>query len=455
MGKYISRLIDKNLNEWSKRTDHKPLLLRGARQVGKSTAVRHLGEQFDSFVEINFEKQAEYKSVFTSNLDVKRIITQISAIYGESIIPGKTLLFLDEIQECPQAIMALRYFKEDLPQLHVIAAGSPLEFALEEIPTFGVGRIHSMFMYPLSFNEFLGAVGEQLLAKARDAASPASPLAEPLHAKLVSLLRTFMLVGGMPEAVAKWADTHDYLQCQEIQDDIVTGYEADFPKYRKKVDATLLRKTLRSCAIQAGCKFVYARVDGYKSQQVKSALEMLTLAGIVVPVTHTPANGIPLGNEADANIRKYLIMDTGLLLRLLNLEGIDSNQINADILTLTDTELTNKGPLAEMLFGLEYLHYLSPSIRHDLYYWVNQSRNSLAEVDYVTLRQTTILPIEVKVSRQGGMKSLWAFMAQKKLKRAVRCSLENFGHIVYFDAEKEEERQVDICPLYAVSSLVD
>jgi uncharacterized protein len=195
MSMYCKRLIDRYLLEWASRDAHKPLLLRGARQVGKSTAVQELAKNFENFVEVNFEKQSKYKAIFNDDLDVKRIVSQISAMYGTSIQNGKTLLFLDEIQECPNAIMALRFFKEDLPELHVIAAGSLLEFALEELPTFGVGRIHSMFMYPITFDEFLEANGEQLLIEARNNASIENPLPGPLHDKIVGLLRTYMLVG--------------------------------------------------------------------------------------------------------------------------------------------------------------------------------------------------------------------------------------------------------------------
>ena len=221
---YCTRIIDKYLSEWASRDIHKPLLLRGARQVGKSTAVQELSKKFDTFVEINFEKQPKYKALFKDDLDVKRIVPQIAAMHGTSIKPGQTLLFLDEIQECPQAIMALRFFKEDMPELHVIAAGSLLEFALKELPTFGVGRIHSMFMYPMTFDEFLEANGQQLLIEARNQASIDNPLPEPLHDKLVEYLRTYMLVGGMPEAVKTWVEYHDYVRCQEVQDDIVVTY---------------------------------------------------------------------------------------------------------------------------------------------------------------------------------------------------------------------------------------
>ena len=452
---YCKRLIDNYLSEWASRDTHKPVLLRGARQVGKSTAVKELSKKFDSFVEINFEKQPKYKILFDDDLDVKRIIPQISAIYGTSIKPGQTLLFLDEIQECPRAIMALRFFKEDMPELHVIAAGSLLEFALKELPTFGVGRIHSMFMYPMTFDEFLEANGQQLLIETRNEASIDNPLPEPIHNKLVDFLRTYMLVGGMPEAVKTWVEYHDYIRCQEVQDDIVVTYEDDFPKYKKNVDPTLLRRTLRSVAVQAGKKFVYTKVGlDYKTAEVKKAVELLTLAGILHPVTHTDANGLPLGSEEDKSYQKMLLLDTGLLLRLLNMSLGDVSELTTQILTASATDLANKGPIAEMVVGLEMLHNMSPNIRHELYYWVRHAKNSQAEIDYIATYLQTVVPIEVKADTQGGMKSLWAFMRDKRLHYAIRCSMENFGKFDYVDNQANNEvRHVRICPMYAIARI--
>lgn len=452
---YCKRLIDNYLSEWASRDTHKPVLLRGARQVGKSTAVKELSKKFDSFVEINFEKQPKYKILFDDDLDVKRIVPQISAIYGTSIKPGKTLLFLDEIQECPRAIMALRFFKEDMPELHVIAAGSLLEFALKELPTFGVGRIHSMFMYPMTFDEFLEANGQQLLIETRNEASIDNPLPEPIHNKLVDFLRTYMLVGGMPEAVKTWVEYHDYIRCQEVQDDIVVTYEDDFPKYKKNVDPTLLRRTLRSVAVQAGKKFVYTKVGlDYKTAEVKKAVELLTLAGILHPVTHTDANGLPLGSEEDKSYQKMLLLDTGLLLRLLNMSLGDVSELTTQILTASATDLANKGPMAEMVVGLEMLHNMSPNIRHELYYWVRHAKNSQAEIDYIATYLQTVVPIEVKADTQGGMKSLWAFMRDKRLHYAIRCSMENFGKFDYVDNQANNEvRHVRICPMYAIARI--
>lgn len=451
---YCNRFIDKYLKEWAERDTHKPVLLRGARQVGKSTAVRHLSEIFQNYVEINFETQPAYKSVFEEDFDVTRIIAQISALCGKRITPGQTLLFLDEIQACPKAIMSLRSFKEDLPELHIIAAGSLLEFALQELPTFGVGRIHSMFMYPMTFDEFLEAVGENMLLNERRKADVTHPLPQPLHEKLISLLRTYMLVGGMPEVVATWVKSHDYLLCQEIQDDIIAGYEDDFPKYRKHVDPVLLRHTMRSAAMQTTKKFVYSLVGDYKTADVKKAIDMLILAGILIPVTNTAANGLPLGSQADKSYRKMLLMDNGLMLRLLNLSLGNISKMTAHILTSSASELVNKGPLAEQTAGLELLHYQTPNIRHDLYFWVRQAKNSLAEIDYITTRNMSVLPIEVKTGTQGGMKSLWIFMREKRLSEAVRCSLENFGEFEHIDKEDNSAiRHVKICPLYALSQL--
>lgn len=451
---YYERQIDFYLFEWAKRENHKPILLRGARQVGKSTAVRHLGESFESYVEINFEKQPEYKALFKENLDVKRIIPQMSAISGKSIQPKVTLLFLDEIQECPEAIMALRFFKEDMLDLHIIAAGSLLEFALDELPTFGVGRIHSMFMYPMTFDEFLKANGEDLLLQERNQATISNPLSEPLHNKLVNLFRIYILVGGMPAVVSKWVSTHDFLQCQEEQDDIVISYEDDFPKYRKKIEPNLLRQTMRSVAVQTTNKFVFSKVGGeYKSNDVKKALEMLTLAGIIIPVTHTSANGLPFGSEADKSFRKYLLLDTGLMLRLLNMTIGNGKELIQQILTSNVTDLVNKGSMAELVVGLELLRYQSPNIRNELFYWVRQAKNSQAEIDYVINYNQSVLPIEVKAGTQGGMKSLWLFMREKKLEKAIRCSLENFGSFENQDKEETAQREVLICPIYAVSML--
>lgn len=451
---YYNRLIDKYLTEWAESKNRKPLLLRGARQVGKSTAIKHLGEKFENYVEINLEKQPTFKQLFEKDLDVKRIIPQIAAIIGKPIVTGKTLLFIDEIQSSQKAIMSLRFFKEDMPELHVVAAGSLLEFALQELPTFGVGRIHSMFMYPMTFDEFLAANGEQLLMNERNNATFTNPLSEPLYNKLIDLFRTYMLIGGMPEAVTQWTETHDYLACQQILDDILITYEDDFAKYKKKVNPILLRQTLQSAAVQITKKFVFAQVGGgFQTNEVKKSLEMLVLAGILIPVVHSSANGLPLGSESDRSYCKMLVLDSGLMLRLLNMTTGDISELSTQILTDDATDLVNKGSVAEMIAGLELLKYRTPNIRHELFYWQRQAKNSLAEIDYLTSYKSTVLPIEVKAGTRGGMKSLWQFMHEKNLTTAIRCSLENFGRFAYTDSENDTTRNAGICPLFSISQM--
>ena len=231
---YIERTIDALLLEWKNSARRKPLLLRGARQVGKSWAVEHLGETFDFFIEVNFEKRPEMLDVFQKIHEVHELSANLGMYYNTPVIPGRTLLFLDEIQKSAEAIQSLWSFKEDYPELHVVAAGSLLEFALQELPSFGVGRIHSRFVYPFSFDEFLMAEGKADWVKAKQEASAEKPLLAPLYNELVQHYRTFLMVGGMPTSVEAWVSTHDYTQCQAELDDIQLTYYDDFPKYAKR-----------------------------------------------------------------------------------------------------------------------------------------------------------------------------------------------------------------------------
>ena len=452
MKNYISRHIDQTLLEWKNSTVHKPLLLRGARQVGKSSAVRHLGKQFQYFAEINFERDKAISIFFKGDLDVRLITTKISNYLQVPIIPGKTLLFLDEIQACPEAIMALRFFREDFPELHVAAAGSLLEFTLEELPTFGVGRIHSIFMYPMTFDEFLIAMGMDGVLNMRNEADSSHPLDEPFHNMLVEQFRIYMLVGGMPEAVATWKETSDFLQCQQVHNDIILTYEDDFNKYSRRANPELLRLTLRGVCHQIGQKLSFNQIsDDHRSYQIRESLRLLSLAGLITPVVATSANGFPLDAEADERRVKYLFLDPGLLLSVLHLDGNVSQELIKLILTGTPQDLVNKGRITEMVAGLELMRYKTPIQRPKMYYW-EKSGKSIAEIDYITVQDMHILPIEVKAGTQGGMKSLWMFMREKQLTDAVRCSLENFGSFDYIDKKDSDAvRHVRICPVYALS----
>jgi hypothetical protein len=435
---YHLRLIDKHLSDWKNDPHRKPLILRGARQVGKSSAVRKLAEQFDNFVEINFEISPGFKSIFASDLQPKRIVEDLSIFLGQLIVPGQTLLFLDEIQACPEAISSLRFFYEKVPELHVIAAGSLLEFALQELPSYGVGRVRSLFMYPFSFDEFLLAMGEKLLLEARQKAGPKNPLSTLLHEKLLDLLKTFLLIGGMPEAIAFYVANRQMLSTQQILDDLYLSLKNDFTKYKSRVPATRLSEVVESVVNQGGGKFVYTRVSSTSNHgQIKEALDLLVMAGIVIPVTHTAANGIPLGAEIDPRKRKMLLLDTGIYQRIL---GLDL----ADYLFDSENSLVHKGSIAEQFWGLEFLKYSSVYTNPALHYWHRESANANAEVDYVVQKGPDIWPIEVKSSGKGSMQSLRQFLKDKNRPYGFRFSLENFS----------EYEDVKVYPLYAVGNFV-
>lgn len=446
--KYFKRLIDEQLREWKETPRRKPLLIRGARQVGKSTAVRELGRSFKYFVEINLEKQPALRELFPENIDVKKTCEKLSGTLATPIIPGETLLFIDEIQTSKEAIMALRYFKEDYPELHVIAAGSLLEFTLEELPSFAVGRIRSLYMYPFSFDEFLMAQGLDLTIDLKKKATPEEPLPQVAHTELVDQLRSFYLVGGMPAAVTEWVETRSYLEVAHVHHDIIDTYQDDFSKYKKRVSPVMLRQVLRSVALQVGNKFICAQaIPDTKSTFIKDALHLLSLAGLVYPVVHTAANGLPLGAEENASYTKYLFFDLGIMQTMLDIPA-------ADILTSSEVDFVNKGGASEMFAGLEMIKHGDCFTKAELHYWQRPEKKSQAEVDYVCAHSGEILPIEVKASTQGGMQSLWIFLREHKLQNAIRTSLENFGQFYSYDKEDNNaERYVEIIPLYALSNL--
>jgi len=434
---YFSRNIDSVLVSWSQNESRKPLLLRGARQVGKTAAARTLGKQFKHYVEINFDDDAEAGEFFRMNLDPAELCSRLSVYVQKPIIPGETLLFFDEIQSCIEVIRSLRYFYEKYPQQHVIAAGSLLEFAIGETPSFGVGRLHSEFMYPFSFYEFLGASGEDILAEACRGASPDNPLPPPVHRQLIDRMKIFMLTGGMPEAAAYYVQTRDLLKSHKIIEDIITTFRDDFSKYRAKMPALILNEVFESVMHQAQGKFIYERAAVETGNaRVKQALDLLVMAGLVIPVTHSAANGIPIGAEINPKYRRIIPCDTGIFLHIL---GIDM----AKILLADDFKTVNKGALAEIFAGLELIKNGGTHARRQLYCWSREKAQSSAQIDYLVQQGTEIVPVEVKSGAQGGMKSLEIFMKEKNISRGIRTSLENFA----------KREKFDIIPLYAISNL--
>jgi len=431
---YLERQIDKELLLWKESEERKVLLLRGARQVGKSRSVAKLAENFEHFIEVNFEKNRKIHALFEGDLDAKDIAENLSVQFKKPVIPNKTLIFFDEIQSCPSAISSLRFFSEDYPELHVIAAGSLLEFALEELPSFGVGRIRSIFMYPLSFAEFMNACGEKLLWEKVCKAAPEKPLLEPFHEKCLNYLKKFLIIGGMPAVVARYIKNAGVLECQKILNDLIISLKSDFSKYKKRVPNLQIQAAFEAVVRQSGGRFNYSGVEQLNYRQVKESLELLQKAGLVIPVVHSSANGIPLGGDVNFKKQKYILLDTGIFQRLLGLEL-------SDILLGNDISLVNKGAIAEQFAGLEFLKSASCyDEQGSLYFWSREKPKSNAEVDYVIQRGERIIPVEVKSGSSGKMQSLNIFMSEKNSEYGIRTSLENFS---FYNGIK-------VYPLYAV-----
>lgn len=385
-------------------------------------------------MEVNFESDKDIYSFFEGNLIPKDICEKLSIYYNIPIIPGETLLFFDEIQRCLPAISSLRFFYEKYVALHLVAAGSLLEFALADIPSFAVGRVRSIFMYPFSFNEFLMALNVDSLLKAKIAADFKHPLPEAIHQKLNDYLKKFLLLGGMPEVISTYIHSDDILECMQVLDDIRISFQDDFAKYKEKVPTLRIQEVFNSAAEQSGSKFVYSRAcKDISYRQIKEAVELLTMAGLVIPVYRTPGNGIPLGTGADSSYFKLLILDTGLFQRMLNLTI-------SQLFTSNDWEVINKGAIAEQFAGLELLKSASPYQQTTLYFWQREAKSSNAEVDYLVQQGDVICPIEIKSGIKGSMRSLYLYLEEKSIALGIRSSLENFG----------EYDNIKVCPLYAL-----
>jgi len=435
---YYTREIEKELSKWQNDAHKKPLLLRGARQVGKSSLVRNFSKRFTNYIEVNFELSPAVTQIFEKDLDPKRICEELSVLYTATIQPGKTLLFLDEIQECPNAISSLRFFYEKMPELHVIAAGSLLEFALEKLQSYGVGRIRSIYLYPFSFNEFLEATGNSMLKHAIEDAAPLSHFSEALHGKAIELFKRFLIIGGMPEVIVTYCRSNDILKCQQVLDDILISYEDDFSKYKKRISGFIVHEVFKSTAQQVGAKYMYSKsIPELNNLQVKEGLRLLMMAGLVYPVTHSSSNGVPLGSQINIKFRKYIVFDTGIYQRMLKLHL-------PDVLLHNSSDLQNIGVISEMFVGLEIIKRGYCYEKQELFYWQRQAKNSQAEIDYVIQKDNTILPIEVKSGRTGKMQSLFLFLKEKNLEKGVRTSLENFSSY----------SKIDVYPLYAIGNVL-
>lgn len=431
------RLVEKELCQWQKKPHPHPLLLRGARQVGKSYIVEKFAkEKFKNFVMINFEFQPHLKKIFDT-LDPQKIIEKINSEYTTNINPGETLLFLDEIQECPQAILALRYFYEKIPGLHVIGAGSLLDFTLRSgdfsVP---VGRVHYLFLGPLSFKEYLMARDKQALLEYLGSLDLDLEPDDFYHQSLIEELRNYSLLGGMPEVVNTFIQGEDLSQIVKTLSAIVVNYRDDFGKYASRAKHKHLERLLYEVPKSISHKFKYVNIDPEaQSRDLKEAFDLLINAGVMYKVKRTNGQGLPFEAGASEKHFKALFLDIGLMQNILG--------IKKEIMGAENFISVASGALAEQFVGQELLAYQEFYLPKSIYYWAREQSGS-AEVDYMLSHGSEQIPVEVKAGLTGRLRSLRYFIEHYQCPFGLRFSQKKE---VYF------EDKVLSLPLYAVCEL--
>ncbi len=398
----MKRIIQHDLERWRTNQRRKPLLIRGARQVGKTYIVRKLGENFDHYVEINFELLKDARAIFQSDLQPDRITRDLALLTRKKIIPGKTLVFFDEIQEAPEALTSLRYFYEMMPELHLIAAGSLLEFQIEKtgIP---VGRITTLYMYPLSFSEFLTACGNgDYIAAIKDCFSTMR-INEAVHNQIMKLMGEYIAIGGLPEVVNCWEETKDYYECLKVLRGLAETYRQDFGKYAKKHQIKYVDKLFNEVPSHMSKKFKFTNLSGsFRKRELSPAIDLLSMAGVIHKIYHSSGQGVPIGSGVKYDHFKLIFFDIALSQAILNIE------MSPWILNPLD-QIINKGIIAEAFVGQEFIANLSKDIKAQLYYWHREARSSNAEIDYLVFDNGQIIPVEVKSGKEGRLKSMQMF----------------------------------------------
>ena len=435
----MQRNIYKSLVKWKEKLDKKPLLLRGARQIGKTFIVNEFGKnEFSNFIVLNFERDPEYIDIF-SNYNPIKITEKITLYTGKKITLGKTLIFLDEIQECPKAIMALRYFYEEMPELHIIGAGSLLEFSLQsENYRMPVGRIQYLYMYPLSFGEFLIAMEEKPLYNYISDKEKLKNIPQKLHEKLIDYTRIYYIIGGMPAVIKKYIEKRNITECQRIQHSIIETYKDDFAKYSRNSQHKYIDKVFSVIPSMIGEKVVYSNIDkSMKSRDLKLAFELLNTAGILYKVKRTSGAGLPLEANVKSNFFKSIFLDIGLMHAI--------NGIYSETIKETDLTAIYKGSVSEQFVGQELIATSNHYIKSNLYYWAREAKSSSAEIDFLITKEEKIIPIEVKSGKKGTLKSLLIYLKTYNCYRGIKIS-----QAVY----KEEENLLSL-PFYGIEGHIN
>lgn len=389
----MKRLAEQKLLEWKDSDRRKPLTMRGARQVGKTWLVeKFLAPEFDSFVKIDFEKRRDFHSIFSEDLDPVKIIQKLE-ILTQKITPGKTLLFFDEIQVCPRAIMALRYFYENMPKLHVIAAGSLLEFAFSDI-SVPVGRVQYLKINPMTFYEYLIAINKNTMAD-YTLSSPINT-SESIHDAIFKELKNYFLVGGMPECVKVYKESNSFLEVFEVQSELIQSFRDDFSKYTPRINPDCLDTVFLNTYKSVGEQIKYTRLDtAFSSQMNHKAFDLLIKSGLVHKILSCDPSGLPLSAKANAKRFKPAALDIGLMQKICQLPP-------ESVLTPENLLAIYQGKLAEQFVAQEILAWQDSEI----FYWAREARGSSAEVDLITTKDGKIYPVEIKSGKGGTLKSM-------------------------------------------------
>ena len=446
----LERFSDNYLKSWYQKKRRKPLVIRGARQVGKSTLVRRFANNNGLILnEINLEQHLYLDNIFKS-LDLDAIIKELEALVGRRILSRDAVLFLDEIQATPHAIQALRYFYENKPELPVISAGSLLEFALADLHfSMPVGRIEYYHLGPMTFHEFLMAIAPGLTSYCTEFhINQSMPLAA--HQKLVKLQREYLFVGGMPEAVQVYVETRALGEVTAVHRSIAETYQDDFSKYASKKDLALMQRVFRQIPRIIGQKVKYSNISKEdKSREVKAVIDLLVKARVCHQVFHSHCSGVPLMADINENVYKLLFMDAGMA---ANLSGLDWIALQA----LDGQALVNEGKLAEQFVGQ---HLINPFEPPRLTYWLREAKSANAEVDYVTTNGSQVIPIEVKAGKSGTLKSLQQFVLNKHVDLCIRFDLNPPNTLRITHSARVSEGSVPVSynllslPLYLVEEL--
>lgn len=408
----FARKIERALLTWKAKKHRKPLIFRGARQTGKTTLVRKLGLQFENFIELNLEKDVIQK-IFSEVKDIKEIVKSIEEISNQRVIPQKTLLFLDEIQNSESAIKLLRYFYEELPDLHVISAGSLLEVRMKsEGWAFPVGRVEFLYLYPLTFDEFLSVTGEKILLQSLMEFNTKRTLSTPLHDKLIGLLSDYLIVGGMPEAVNEYLKSGSFISVKQCHETLISSFKEDFSKYSRGAEVEHLKLVWDRIPFEIGKRITYSKLAGseVRSKEISKAFDILHEAMLVERIFPTTQTQPPLVKKPKAS-PKAIFLDVGLCTSALHLTR---DQIRQQLI-----DPFYQGGLLETFVGQELLASDFYS-RNTLFFWVREEKGSSSELDFLVPLEKELIPIEVKSGSHGSLKSLHQFLSRSAYNIGIR-----------------------------------